>query len=270
MIDGVKRWAPYSVGMRWHREPVYTGAIGVGRALFGAWRVKPHTQGLENIPDAGGAVIAITHFGYLEFALVEWVTWHHNRRRIRFMAKKSVFDGWPVGAFMRGMKHIPVDRAAGKAAYAEAVRALQRGELVGVFPEATVSRAFEVQPLKTGAVRLAQEAGVPLIPVAVWGGQRLLAKRQKQKFFHRFGVPVHFSIGAPIRIVDSEDARVATDRLRSDLQRRTTELQDGYPDRGEGQWWHPARLGGTAPTVAEVERQDAERAAAKLAGSATP
>lgn len=256
--------------MRWRREPVYTAALGVGRALFTAWRVKTRVSGLEHIPDDGGAVIAITHFGYLEFALVEWVTWRHNRRRIRFMAKKAVFDRWPVGAFMRGMKHIPVDRSAGKAAYAEAVRALQRGELVGVFPEATVSRAFEVQPLKTGAARLAQEAGVPLIPVAVWGGQRLLAKKQKQNFFHRFGVPVHFSIGAPIHIGSGDDARIATDRLRDDLQRRTTELQNAYPDRGLGQWWHPARLGGTAPTVSEVEQQDAERAAAKLSRSTTP
>lgn len=253
-----------------HREPVYTAALGAGRALFGTWRVKPTVHGVANVPDAGGAVIAITHFGYLEFALVEWVTWHHNRRRIRFMAKKAAFKGWPLGPLMRGMKHIPVDRTAGKGAYGEAIRALRRGELVGVFPEGTVSRAFEVQPLKTGAVRLVQEAGVPLIPVAVWGGQRLLAKRQKQKFFQRFGVPVHFSFGAPILIGPGDDARVVSDQLQVDLQRRITTLQQGYPVKGRGQWWYPARLGGTAPTVEQVASQDAERAAAKTAEGPRP
>ena len=94
-------------------EPVYVGAIAAGRAMFGILRVRREVQGAENLPDTGGAVLAITHFGYLEFAIVEWITYLHNRRHIRFMAKKAAFKGWPLGAFMRGMKHIPVDRAAG-------------------------------------------------------------------------------------------------------------------------------------------------------------
>ena len=133
---------------RYRNEPIYTGAIGVGRLLFGVLRVKLRVAGRENLPLDGGAVIAVTHFGYLEFAIVEWVTWLANRRRIRFMAKKGAFKGWPLGALMRNMKHIPVDRSAGSHAYDEAVVALQGGELVGVFPEGTVSRNFEVQPLK--------------------------------------------------------------------------------------------------------------------------
>ena len=179
---------------------MYVGAIAAGRAMFGMLRVRREVRGAENLPDTGGAVLAITHFGYLEFAIVEWVTYLHNRRHIRFMAKKAAFKGWPLGALMRGMKHIPVDRAAGAGAFDEAIAALQRGELIGVFPEGTVSRAFQVRPLKTGAVRLAQKAGVPLIPIAVWGGQRLLAKHVKSRFRDRFGVPVHVSIGEPIPV----------------------------------------------------------------------
>ena len=76
-----------------------------------------------------------------------------------------------------------------------------------MFPEGTVSRAFQVRPLKTGAVRLAQKAGVPLIPIAVWGGQRLLAKQVKSRFRDRFGVPVHVSIGPPIPVAADDDAR---------------------------------------------------------------
>jgi 1-acyl-sn-glycerol-3-phosphate acyltransferase len=241
-------------------EWVYTGAIGIGRALFGGfWRITTRVEGAENIPDAGGAVIAITHFGYLDFALVEYVTWHHNRRRIRFMAKAEVFKRWPIGFFMRNMRHIPVDRSAGRAAFAAAVDALRAGELVGVFPEGTVSRAFEVQPLKTGAARLAAEAGVPIIPVAVWGGHRLLAKGQRSRMRERFGVPVLFSFGSPITIDDTHDVEHATADLRRELQERTDRLQHEYPVAGTGHWWQPHRRGGTAPTVAEVTAQEAKR-----------
>ncbi|CAN5397155.1 lysophospholipid acyltransferase family protein [soil metagenome] len=245
-------------------EWVYTGALGIGRSLFGGiWRVKPQVEGAENIPDVGGAIIAITHFGYLEFALVEWITWQHNRRRIRFMAKKEAFARWPIGAFMRNMKHIPVDRAAGRAAFSAAIEALRSGELVGVFPEGTVSRAFEVQPLKTGAARLAAEAGVPIIPVAVWGGHRLLAKGQKSRMRERFGVPVLFSIGSPIVIDETQDIHQATAELQRELQQRTDALQAAYPVDGAGRWWQPHRRGGTTPTVAEVAAQEAERAEAR-------
>src|SRR4051794_21763294 len=106
------------------REPVYTSAIGAGRAMFGALRVRRVVRGAENIPDAGGAVIAMTHFGYLEFALVEWATYLHNRRRIRFMAKQSVFEKPVVGWLMRSMRHIPVNMKAGADAFASAAVAL--------------------------------------------------------------------------------------------------------------------------------------------------
>jgi len=240
---------------RYRNEPIYTAAIGLGRAMFGALRVKREVTGIGNIPESGGAVIAITHFGYLEFALVEWATWLANRRRIRFMAKKAAFKGWPLGAFMRNMKHIPVDRAAGAGAYAEAVEALRRGELIGVFPEGTVSRSFEVQRLKAGAARLAQEAGVPLIPVAVWGGHRLLTKGAKSRLRDRFGVHVLFAVGEPIAVAPGDDVHDATDALRAELQRLTDELQAAYPVDGTGHWWQPARRGGTAPTVEEIEHE---------------
>ncbi len=240
---------------RYRNEPIYTGAITLGRLLFGTLRVKLRVAGRENLPLDGGAVIAITHFGYLEFAIVEWVTWLANRRRIRFMAKKAAFRGWPLGAFMRNMKHIPVDRAAGSHAYDEAITALQGGELIGVFPEGTVSRSFEVQRIKAGAVRLAQQAGVPLVPVAVWGAHRILAKGAKARARERVGVPVYVAIGEPVRVGAGDDIHDASDALRAELQRLTDQLQDIYPVDGAGQWWQPARRGGTAPAVADVEHE---------------
>ncbi|ANJ27298.1 lysophospholipid acyltransferase family protein [Agromyces aureus] len=246
-------------------EPIYSTAIVVGRGLFGALGVKRNVTGVEHVPTTGGAVLAMTHFGYLEFALVEWATWLANRRRIRFMAKQSVFDKPVVGALMRGMRHISVDMKAGAAAYAKAVEALRSGELLGVFPEAGVSASFTVRDLKTGAARLAAEAGVPIIPVAVWGGHRLLTKRHKVGFFERFGVPVSFAFGAPITVGIADDAHVATEQLKTRLQELVDRVQREYPVDGTGQWWQPRHLGGTAPTPEEAAAADAERERAREA-----
>jgi 1-acyl-sn-glycerol-3-phosphate acyltransferase len=252
---------------RRQREPIYVSAIGAGRTLFGFWGLKRHAIGVENLPDQGGAVIAMTHFGYLEFALVEWATFMHNRRRIRFMAKKSVFEKPVVGWLMRGMRHISVDMSAGAEAYRNAVDALRAGELIGVFPEAGVSASFTVREFKTGAVRLAAEAGVPVIPVAVWGGHRLMTKGHKVGFFERFGVPVWYSIGAPITVTADQDPHVATAALREAIRAQVDTVQRAYPVDGTGQWWQPRALGGTAPTPEEAAAADAARAARRAAAS---
>jgi 1-acyl-sn-glycerol-3-phosphate acyltransferase len=241
------------------REPIYSTAIALGLGLFRFWRLRRRVTGLGNIPSTGGAVLAMTHFGYLEFALVEWVTWRHNRRRIRFMAKQSVFNTPLVGPLLRGMKHIPVDMKAGGGAYAAAVAALQRGELIGVFPEAGVSSSFVVRDLKSGAARLAAEAGVPLIPIAVWGGQRLMTKNHKVGFRERFNVRVNFLVGKPIVVSPGDDIAAATSTLKETLQAQVDELQKTYPTDGIGQWWQPKHLGGTAPTEEEAAASDAAR-----------
>lgn len=240
-------------------EPIYSTAIVAGRGLFGFWGLKRKVTGVEHVPEAGGAVLAMTHFGYLDFALVEWVTWLANRRRIRFMAKQGAFDTPIVGRLLRGMRHIAVDMKAGAEAYAKAVTALRDGELLGIFPEAGVSASFTVRELKTGAVRLAAQAGVPIIPVAVWGGQRLLTKRRRIGFFERFGVPVTFAFGQPITVPADADPKRATERLRASLQELVDRLQRAYPVDGTGAWWQPRSLGGTAPTPEEAAAADAAR-----------
>ncbi|WP_022893388.1 lysophospholipid acyltransferase family protein [Agromyces subbeticus] len=249
-------------------EPIYSTAIAAGRGLFGFWGLKRRVSGIEHVPTNGGAVLAMTHFGYFEFALVEWATWLANRRRIRFMAKQGAFDTPVVGWLLRSMKHISVDMKAGAAAYANAVDALRRGELLGVFPEAGVSASFTVRELKTGAARLAAEAGVPIIPVAVWGGHRLFTKGHRVRFFERFGVPVSFAFGAPIEVAPDEDPRSVTERLRSTMQGLVDRLQAEYPVDGTGAWWQPRALGGTAPTPEEAAAADAARDAARAAARA--
>ena len=247
-------------------EPIYTAAIGIGRALFAQLRLKPSVTGLRNLPDTAGAVLAITHFGYLDFALVEWMLWHRNRRRIRFLAKKGVFRQPLLGAVMRSMGHIPVDMTAGAEAYAQAVASLRAGEVLGVFPEGGVNASFTVRALKTGTVRMAAEAGVPVIPIAVWGGHRLLTKNHKPSLREAVGTPVRFAVGEPIRVDPAGDRQEQTLRLHETLQRLVDELQADYPVDGAGQWWQPAHLGGTAPTPEEAAVAEAERRRRREAG----
>jgi 1-acyl-sn-glycerol-3-phosphate acyltransferase len=255
-------------------EPIYRSAITLGMGLFGFWRLRRIENGLQNLPDVGGAVLSMTHFGYLEFALIEWATWKHNGRRIRFLATKRAFDKPGIGWLLRGMHHIPVDMDRGAAAYAEAIAALRAGEVIGVFPEAGVSASFEVRELKTGAVRLAREAGVPIIPVAVWGGQRLMTKNHPVSFRARFGVPIAFAFGLPLDIAATDDPRSVTDALQATMQGMVDRLQAEYPVDGTAQWWQPRSLGGTAPTPVEAAAAEAERAQrreqARQASTGTP
>src|SRR6201999_299738 len=81
-----------------------------------------------------------------------------------------------VNFLIKHTRTIPVDRNAGAGAYAVAVERLREGELVGVYPEATISRSFELKEFKTGAARMALEAQVPIIPIIVWGAQRAWTK----------------------------------------------------------------------------------------------
>jgi len=246
-------------------EPIYSTAIGAGRALFGLLRVRPTTAGMEQLPSTGGAVLAITHFGYLDFALVEWITWLHNRRHIRFMAKKGAFDQPLVGRLLRGMKHISVDMESGGEAYGQAVTALRSGDLLGVFPEGGVNASFTVRELKTGAVRMAQASNVPIIPVAVWGGHRLMTKNHRPTLRERLHIPVSIRFGEPFHANADADVAVSTMRLHDTLQALVDTVQADYPVAGAGQWWQPAHLGGTAPTPEQAAVAEAERRRRKAA-----
>ncbi|MGH3925297.1 MAG: lysophospholipid acyltransferase family protein, partial [Pseudonocardiaceae bacterium] len=139
--------------------------VHVALGLFRALDVRLDVVGRENIPADGGGIVVINHTGYLDFALAGVPFWQAHRRLVRFMAKQEVFTHRVSGPLMRAMRHIPVDRAAGMASFRTAVEALRAGELVGVFPEATISRSFCLKEFKSGAVRMARAAGVPLIPV---------------------------------------------------------------------------------------------------------
>ncbi|MFG6502538.1 lysophospholipid acyltransferase family protein [Microbacterium sp. P05] len=253
-------------GVRRRLEPVYSSAVALGRFFFGGLlQLRPTVSGAERIPSSGAAVVAITHFGYMDFALVEWVAWLRTRRRIRFMVTRRAADKPVVGWLLGRMRHIPVEIGAGRDAYEHAVSALQDGELVGVFPEAGVSASFTVRELKTGAVRMAAAAGVPVIPVVVWGGQLLRTKNHRAQVREAFRAPVRVSVGTPIEVGRSDDPAEKTAELRSHLQALLDDAQKTYPLSGAGKWWQPAHLGGSAPTPAAAAVAEAERQARRLA-----
>jgi len=236
-------------------EPVYTPVIGFARLLFAAQGLKITMTGTEHVPRRGGAVMAINHTGYFDFTYAGLVGVEVGRY-VRFMAKKSIWSNPVAGPLMRGMHHIPVDREAGQGSFDAARDALRSGEIVGVFPEATISRSFELKGFKSGAVRLAQEAGVPLLPTTIWGSQRVWTKGQPRRM-GRHGIPLLITTGAPIVVGPQENAVEATARVRAVMEAQLHADQARYPHWPDAErHLLPARLGGTAPTVEEAEAMD--------------
>ncbi|MFD7630794.1 lysophospholipid acyltransferase family protein [Streptomyces sp. NPDC059851] len=235
-------------------ELVYPPVIGAAHALFRALDIRIDMKGTENIPTKGGAVLVSNHIGYLDF-IFAGLTARPQKRLVRFMAKESVFRHKVSGPLMRAMKHIPVDRAQGETAYRHALESLRSGEIIGVFPEATISQSFALKSFKSGAARMAQEAGVPLIPVALWGTQRLWTKG-KPRNLKRSHIPVTLRVGEPIEAPADQYAGAITRRLRERVQELLDAAQRAYPvsqKEAEGAWWQPAHLGGSAPTPAQVK-----------------
>lgn len=240
---------------RFEPEPVYRMIVAVARPTFFGLGLKFTFVGREHVPRWGGAVLAVNHTGYPDF-LFAAMACRRRHRWVRFMAKKSVWSNSKTGPIMRALKHIPVDRHAGAESFRLAVDSLKRGEIVGVYPEATMSRSFEIKELKTGAVRMAQEAGVPLLPTIVWGAQRLWTK-DVPKNLKRSGIPIHVTIGEPMVIGPDDDAQARTEELREIMKRLLDQTIAAYPPMtGEDLRFLPARLGGTAPTYEEAYAKD--------------
>ncbi len=237
-------------------ELVYPPVIAACKTMFRVLDLKLDVRGAEHIPASGGAVLACTHVSYLDFIFCGLGALPAGRKT-RFMAKEQIFRNRVAGPLMRGMRHISVDRSAGQASYREAVTKLRAGEVVGVFPEATISRSFTVKAIKSGAVRMAAEAGVPVIPMTVWGSQRLWTKGRPRNLTQRH-VPILIRAGAPFQPTPDDDPEALTAELRQRMSALLDEAQRDYPERpAPGAFWLPAHLGGGAPTPEEAESPSA-------------
>lgn len=224
---------------------VYPPVVVIIKTLWKYLGLKLDFQGDENIPRKGGAILAINHISYFDFALTGTAALPAGRY-VRFMAKKEIFNNKFAGPLMRGMHHINVDRENGSASFVAALRALKSGEIIGIFPEGTISTSFEIKALKSGAVRLAMGSGVPIIPTIIWGSQRTWTKGVKRNL-RRNHIPVTVLFGEPITYKRGDDVDVAEAHLRQTLLTMLDQVQDNYPDSHVGQRWAPTRLGGTAP-----------------------
>jgi 1-acyl-sn-glycerol-3-phosphate acyltransferase len=239
----------------------YPPVIALAKTWFRVEGMKINVSGAEHIPRQGGAVIASNHIGYVDF-IFNGLAADRVNRLMRFMAKKEAFEGL-TGRVMRSFHHIPVDRSDGEGSLRHAVDFCKAGELVGIYPEATISRSFEVKEFKTGAVRIAAEAGVPLIPMAIWGTQLFKTKDHPSDMWGR-GKTISIRVGEPIEVTGA-DPVAETAALRDAISGLLEDAIAEYPIAPAGQWWAPVRLGGLAPTPEEAKRMDAEEYAARAA-----
>lgn len=218
--------------------------------------------GAGKMPVDSPAMVAVNHTGYWDFVYGGIPSHFNGGRLVRFMAKKEIFDVPIAGFLMRAMHHISVDRAAGAKSAEEAVQRLKKGQVVGIFPEATVSRSFEIKELRQGAASIARDGGAPLIPLIIWGGQRIWTKGYKPVWRPK-DAKLIIMVGDPVEV--TEDAIATTDRLHTAMVQLMEQARAEYTERfgpmPTGVHWVPASMGGTAPTLEAATIEDREIAA---------
>jgi 1-acyl-sn-glycerol-3-phosphate acyltransferase len=232
---------PRNPGASW----VYRLAAWVAFTVMRLQRWRFDVDGLEHVPRVGGAVIASNHTSYWDFFTTGHGPYLGWGRPVRILAKDTLFELPAFGWLMRRAEHIPVHRGSGANAMASAIEALRRGELVLVLPEQTISPSLELLPFKSGAVRMAAVAGVPVVPAVSWGSHRFHTSGRRPRWSWR--LPVSIRYGPPLRPRVDDDyvevTRSLRERVESLLHRAWHEYPDGAPP---GAWWVPARLGGSA------------------------
>jgi 1-acyl-sn-glycerol-3-phosphate acyltransferase len=196
-------------------------------------------EGLPNIPAHGPVILASNHVSYLDPLALGFVAAHRDRR-VRFLAKAELFSKRGLGTLLRAAHQIPVARGSRDAAGAldAAVDALARGECIGVFPEGTISLDLEPMRGKSGAARLAQQSGAPVVPVGLWGAHRIMMKGRKPDW--RWGVAATAVVGTGFVVPADVKVKDGTDRIMSaitDCVARARAIYPQRPDPGTDDWW---------------------------------
>lgn len=250
------------------RDLTYPPIILAAKLGFRVLGQDIRLTGAHHVPREGGVLLAVNHVSYVDF-VYGGLAANPSGRKVRFMAKRELFDDRWAGPLMRSLHHIEVDRADGEGSLATAVEYLRAGEAVGIFPEATISRAFELKEFKTGAVRIAAAAAVPLVPVILWGTQRMLTKDHPRDFSR--GKTVAVSVGPPTHPA-GVDPVAETAELHQVMSGLLDDAIGSYPkaEQPDGCWWLPKRYGGSAPSLAEAAALDAAERAERARRRGSP
>lgn len=217
-------------------EPVYVvtrTVLVVFLLTFFRWRFR----GLEKIPRRGPAIVAANHISYFD-PLCHALMIDRAGRRVRFFAKSELWRN-PFLRFVLSRAHqIPVQRGTGETGPVDkALEALASGEVVIIYPEATITTNPDLTPMrgKTGLARVAIASGAPVIPIAVWGSHWV--KPKGRKAVHRFRRRIVLEAGDPLsfghlrgREEDPEALREATDQVVAELDRLVRGLHKVYPE----------------------------------------
>jgi 1-acyl-sn-glycerol-3-phosphate acyltransferase len=218
-------------------EPWYRFAVLTLRppiALWFNWRF----EGTEHVPSEGPVLVAANHVSYFD-PLAHGLMLVKAGRRPRFLAKKELYGNWFLRHLLEGAKQIRVERGSGSAApLQEAEKALKDGEVVLVYPEATVTRNPDFTPMKakTGIARLTLATDVPVLPIAVWGSQAVWQRSGARNL--AFGRPIWVKAGPPLDFSQFEGQqddpaalREVTGAVMDELSRLVQDLRQRYPKR---------------------------------------
>jgi 1-acyl-sn-glycerol-3-phosphate acyltransferase len=195
--------------------------------------------GAQHLPGVGvGVVVAPNHISYTDPLTLAHFLWD-NGRAPRYLAKEGLFRIPVLGKIIAACGQIPVYRASRDAtrAYRDAVAAVRAGECVGIYPEGTITKDPDLWPMngKTGAARVALETGCPVIPIAQWGPQEILAPYSKRL---RLLPPktVRVLAGPPVDLADlrarpvtPEVLRTASDRIVEAITAQLAQLRGELP-----------------------------------------
>jgi len=206
-----------------------------------------NVRGSENLPKEGAFILAPCHYSAIDPVIMGLAVWKSGRVP-RFMAKESLFRVPVLGPMLRWMGQIPVDRSGQQRALGPmkaAASLAKSGGGVIIYPEGSLTRDPELWPMrgKTGAVRMALDAGIPLIPAAHWGTQQLLPRYSgKLKLFPPTQIQV--LIGKPIDLshfkgkqIDQRALGQATDILMNSIAALQGQLRGEVPPIKR---WNPA------------------------------
>ncbi len=216
---------------------------------------KVEVTGMENLPKSGGYVLAANHVTTVDALAVAYMMYFRLHRAPHFLAKEGLFKTPIVGPVLLAVGQIPVFRGQRnntdpmEAAY----KVLRAGHVIGIFPEGTLTRDPDLWPMRgrTGAIRLAIETGVPIVPVGQWGTEKVMetySSKLKPKPWHK----VNIIIGKPIDVSayvakknSTEELVLLTEKVMNEITKLVEQLrgekapakrfvpsEHGLPDHG--------------------------------------